>query len=570
MITHPDYHLKRWLVSPRADESVFQALQAYPRVVAQLLYNRGLANGDLAEEYLSSTAKVNHDSFSLADMEKAVVIIASSIAAGEKIFIYGDYDVDGVTSTVLLVEVISKLGGEVDAYIPDRFEEGYGLNSDALGKLAGAGAGLVISVDCGIRSVAEAEFCQQIGMKLVITDHHHPDVSMPPADAVINPKRLDQDYPYSDLAGVGVAYKLAQALLLHMTGSAAQADRWLDLVALGTVADMAPLTGENRWLVKNGLNVLRSNNRVGMKALFKIAGVNQQKCTAADIGFMIGPRLNAAGRLESAMDAFRLLHANEEDDPFQLAANLNERNTERQELTRATQAAASAQIQQSTDENNLLLFVIDPDFNEGIVGLAASRLVEQFHRPAIVGTLGESDTRCSCRSIPGFHIAMALDEVSDLLKRHGGHAAAAGFTLANENLPEFTQRMQAIARRELGGQDLTPQISADTEVALSDLNPELMKYLDMLQPTGYGNPEPTFICRNLNVRSKRAIGADGKHLKLSVSDGWLSAEAICFRSGYLFQNLPTKVDLLFTFERNEYNGVVNFQLNVKDIQASQS
>ena len=570
MINHPEYRVKRWVVPPRADDAVFQDLKDYPRVMAQLLFNRGLSNSGLASQYLSSTERINHDPALLADIEIAVDIIVSAIQNDERIVIYGDYDVDGVTSTVLLVEVIERLGGKVEPYIPDRFEEGYGLNLEALKSLSEQGVSLIVSVDCGIRSVIEAEYCKQIGLKLVITDHHHPDEHIPQADAVVNPKRMNQRYPFPDLAGVGVAYKLAQAILLQLTGSAEKADRWLDVVALGTVADMAPLIGENRWLVKAGLNVLRTTSKPGMKALFEAAGVRQQKCSASDIGFMLGPRLNAAGRLESAMAAYHLLHAEDSDSAKPLALKLNAQNTDRQEQTRDTQAKASAQIQLTlTDEDTFLLLVIDPTFNEGIVGLAASRLVEQYHRPAIVGVLGENTTRCSCRSIPEFHITRALDELSDLFEHHGGHAAAAGLTIRNENLPEFQQKIQEIARRELGGQDLTPQLNADVEVSLAEMNPELMRSLDFLQPTGYGNPDPAFVCRNLTIRSKRAIGADGKHLKLTVTDGWLSAEAICFRSGYLIQSLPAKVDLLFTFERNEYNGTISFQLNVKDIQASQ-
>jgi single-stranded-DNA-specific exonuclease len=570
LITHPEYRLKRWALSPRAGEEVFQSLQAYPRAMAQLLFNRGVATAERAEEYLSSTERINHDPALLADMSKAVQVIVSAIQHDEQIVIYGDYDVDGVTSTALLVEVIEKLGGKVEAYIPDRFEEGYGLNLEALNQLNQRGVRLVVTVDCGIRSMVEADYCREIGLKLVITDHHHPDEHLPKADAVVNPKRADQSYPYPDLAGVGVAYKLTQALLLELTASTEKADRWLDLVALGSVADMAPLTGENRWLVKAGLQVLRTSSRPGIKALFEVAGVRQQRCSAGDIGFMLGPRLNAAGRLESAMAAYHLLHADNEEDAKLLAAKLNAQNSERQEQTRDTQSKAVTYIQQSAAENNLLLVVIDPSFNEGIVGLAASRLVEQYNRPAIVGVMkaDEGVTRCSCRSIPGFHITKALDEISDLFEHHGGHAAAAGLTIKNEKLDEFKAKIQKIAQRELGGQDLTPQVNADAEVSLGDLNPELMKYLDLLQPTGYGNPDPVFICRNLRIRNKRAIGADAKHLKLTVTDGWLSAEAICFRFGFLWKELPEKVDLLFTFERNEFNGVVNFQLNVKDIQVS--
>lgn len=569
MIQHPEYILKKWIVPPPPDSAWYAGQEDdVPALIHQILYNRGITTREAEKEFFSGAYAPDCNPSLLAGMDDAVTRILSALEDNRKIAIYGDYDVDGVTATALLYEALEGMGAVVCEYIPNRFDEGYGLNNTALQSLKDDGVDMVVTVDCGIRSVAEAEFSREIGLELIITDHHHPEAEVPPADVVINPKLPGQAYPYPDLAGVGVAYKLVQALLEKHSSSAAAAERWLDLVALGTVADLAPLTGENRSLVRAGLNLLRQGRRTGINALCRAAGVNQQTLTSTDIGFMLGPRLNAAGRLETALDSFHLLVSKDIDEAMRLSAGLNKQNTDRQEFTRATQQAAVDRIGDLAPDQ-YLLFVVDEAFNEGIVGLAASRLAEKYFRPAVVGTISEESTRCSCRSIPGFHITQALDECSDLLIRHGGHAAAAGFTVANIHREELQRRLEAIARRELAGQELAPQLQAAAEVKLMDMNVRLLSYLDLLQPTGYGNPECYFIARNLMVRSKRAIGADSKHLKLSLSDGWQTMDAICFRFGYLFSQLPPRVDVLFSFERNYYNGQVTLQMNVKDIQASE-
>jgi single-stranded-DNA-specific exonuclease len=568
VINHPDYKSKRWEIAPRIDSRVAEEFKEYPVLAGQLLYNRGITSRENANSYLEAPVPQDSDPFCLKGMALSVDRISRALAQNQKIIIYGDYDVDGVTATALLYETLRGLGADVDAYIPDRFDEGYGLNKTALKNLFDQGASLVISVDCGARSVEEAEYSREIGLDLIITDHHQPLKVIPDAFAVINPKLPDQDYPYIDLAGVGVAYKLAQALLDKLGGGSSLADRWLDLVALGTVADLAPLTGENRFLVKRGLDTIHSGRRLGLSALCRAAGVNQAMVTASDIGFMLGPRLNAAGRLETAMNAYHLLIASDLDEAQSLASLLNKQNTDRQELTRQTQQIAMDRIGE-IGPDDFILFVVDAAFNEGIVGLAASRLAEAYHRPAIVGVIAEKTTRCSCRSIPGFHITQALDECSDLFVRHGGHAAAAGFTVLNENLETLQIRLREIARRELNSKDLTPVLSADAEAGFSDLNPKLLGFLDLLQPTGYGNPEPYFVARNLIVKNKRAIGSEGKHLKMTLSDGWLTLDAICFRYGFLLNALPDRVDVLFSFERNIYNGQVYLQMNVKDIKSSE-
>ncbi len=373
------------------------------------MFNRGHATAAAARAFLRAEVNSDTNPMQLLGMETAVARIRRALQDGELIAIYGDYDVDGVTATALLVQTLRSLGGNVKGYIPNRFEEGYGLNPDAFDTLKAEGVGLVISVDCGIRSPAEALHAKTIGLDLIISDHHHPDADLPEALAVINPKRDGDPYPDKDLAGVGVAYKIAEALHRTLQPSSLQLETLFDLVALGTVADLAPLTGENRMLVRKGLLKIRATSRQGLYSLANVANLSLPKTTAVDIGFLLGPRLNAAGRLDSALAAFDLLTTEDVFIAGQLAQKLDVQNRERQALTRKIQEQAE-QMAMDDDPTAHLMFAVHPDFNSGVVGLAASRLVETFYRPAAVGQVGDETTRCSCRSIPEFHITAALDE----------------------------------------------------------------------------------------------------------------------------------------------------------------
>ncbi|NUM49355.1 MAG: single-stranded-DNA-specific exonuclease RecJ, partial [Anaerolineales bacterium] len=452
-------------------------------------------------------------------------------------------------------------------YIPNRFDEGYGLNNEALSQLQNDGIQLVISVDCGIRSLDEAAHAQKIGLDLIITDHHTPGEDLPAAFAVINPKRKGDPYPDKDLAGVGVAYKVASALVSRHPRPNFSLEEVHDLVALGTVADLVPLIGENRALVRAGLRRMRAPQRQGLHSLMGVASLTAARVTATDIGFTLGPRLNAAGRLDSALSAYELLTTRDVFRAGQIAQYLDNQNRERQKLTRDMQTLAEA-LAVPDGETPYLLFAAHPDFNPGVVGLAAARLTEQYYRPAIVAHQDADTTRGSCRSIAEFHITAALDQCKELLLRHGGHAAAAGFTVPNENLPELVARLQQIAADQLSGEDLRPVIHADVEVQLADLNMDLLKELDLLQPTGYGNPDPVFVARGVKVVNSRPVGRDSSHLKLTLGDGKKVLDAIAFKFGHWQGNMPPRVDVMFTFERNEYQGYVNLQLNVRDLKAT--
>ncbi len=569
---------KHWLVLPLITPQADNNLAGFSPVMRQLLFNRGYGTEAEAQSFLKAETTFLSDPFQLTGMKPTIERLRFALDHAEPIAIYGDYDVDGVTATALLVQLLKMRGGNVKGYIPNRFDEGYGLNNEALDKLKAEGIRLVISVDCGIRSPEEALHAREIGLDLVISDHHHPaEGELPTAFAVINPKQPGDKYPDKNLAGVGIAYKIAQALLLDVNISATgqqparvagefSSNDLLDLVALGTVADLAPLIGENRALVRQGLKQIRETRRQGLFSLANVSRMAISRTTATHIGFVLGPRLNAAGRLESALASLELLTTTDLNQAGQLALQLDEQNRHRQVLTKSTQERAES-LATSEEVYPLLLFAVDEGFNPGVVGLAASRLTETYYRPAIVAAKGQDETRGSCRSIPEFHITDALDLCADLLIRHGGHAAAAGFTIRNEKLPELKSRLKAIVQDKLGSLPLRPTVVADMEIPLTLLNFDLLRELDDLEPTGYGNRDAAFVSRNVRVKSSRSVGAESRHLKLTLEDErGATLDAIGFRLGPKEATLPPKVDVIYSFESNEYNGRTTLQLNLKDVK----
>lgn len=569
-MTSPDtIRSNRWQVAPAIPYSVQQELASLHPVMRQVLYNRGMTKASHIQAFLEGRYLDKDDPFLLKDMDKATGRIQQAIRDGETIIVYGDFDADGVTACVLLVEALRGLGlsrQQVQPYIPDRVDEGYGLNKEALTKLKGAGAGLVISVDCGIRSVREVEHANEIGLDMIITDHHSLGPELPPAVAVINPKRPDSTYPEKMLAGVGIAFKVAQALRAAMPERVNFAEEdLLDLVALGTVADLAPLLGENRRLVIRGLEALNEGKRPGIAGLAKVAKLQVGNLTAESIGFGLGPRLNAAGRLAHAYKAAKLLAASDEQSALQMAEELNQLNSQRQKLT----ADLSRQAEELIDPDTPLLFASAANFLPGVVGLVASRLAESYYRPAIVVEQGPEESRGSCRSIPEFHITEALDQVADLLVRHGGHAQAAGFTIKNENIPAFRERMTEIAAAELDGRELLPTITADAEISLGHVDWALHNVLGQLEPTGYANATPIFMSRRVQVNSHRAVGHDGGHLQIWVGDGRTKFQCIAFRKGEWANSMPEQIDMVYTIGVNEWNGMRNLQLVVQDLREAE-
>ncbi|GAB5492016.1 MAG: single-stranded-DNA-specific exonuclease RecJ [Phototrophicaceae bacterium] len=575
---------KKWQVAPSAPSSLLNQYSGMSPIVAQLLYNRGLQTPKEAYHFLydRDVASTSGDPRHMKDMEKAIARIRKAIKNNEAIVVYGDFDADGVTSTTLMMEVLSKLKANVSAYIPHRVDEGYGLNTPALQELAENGAKLVITVDCGIRAVEEVEEANAVGLDMIITDHHSIGPEIPPAYAVVNPQQVDCSGD-KNLAGVGVAFMTARALLLDALDRNGKnknhakiykniLDNLLDLVAIGTVADVMNLnTPTNRALVRQGLEVINQANRPGIRALMEVAGLKQGTVTAMGIGFGLGPRINAAGRLDSAIEAYKLLSAQDDEEAQKYAERLQNFNKERQHLTRESQTRIRTNLEEKIDLNEAqLIFAVDENIVPGIVGLVAGRLTEEFFRPTVVVEKGEQECHASCRSIPQFHITQALDECADILVRHGGHAMAAGLTVLPENLDLLQERLQEKARAVLDGMTLQPTIHVDMELSLREATMALAKELAVLEPTGHANEQAVFMSRKLRVLETKTVGKDKSHLKVKlVAEGEPPIDCIGFRLGHWVDDLPEYVDVVYNLEVNEWLGRRNLQLNLRDIRPAE-
>lgn len=556
---------------PPGEAARFRALHP---VLAQILYNRGFTEPAQAELFLRGETPPG-DPFRMRGMAQAVGRTRRAIKRREPIVVYGDFDADGVTSTVLLVTVLRALGAVVAPYIPHRVDEGYGLNDAALRGLARKGVKLVITVDCGIRSIREVEVGAQAGLDMIITDHHSVGTEVPDALAVINPKQSDCRYGEDMLAGVGVTFRLAEALLKatreqDRVEPPLQAEDLLDLVAIGTVADLVPLNrGENRTLVLRGIEQLRQARRPGIRALLEVAGLPPERVDAGNIGFVIGPRINAAGRLESAMLAYELLSTDDLAKAADYARQLNALNERRQQLTREMQEYARRLAGLEEPADMPLIYACAPGFQQGVVGLVAGRLTEEFYRPSVVIHYGEHESHGSCRSIAEFNITAALDECADLLIRHGGHAQAAGFALDNRNLDAFHAQITDIATEQLSGKDLRPTLDIDAEVPLDKIDLTLYEALRRLEPCGNSHPAPVLCARRLRVVEARRVGKDEAHLKLRVSDGVNAIDGIAFRYGEIEDDLPPYVDIAYQLDVNEWNGTRRLEMRVQDIRGAE-
>jgi single-stranded-DNA-specific exonuclease len=529
-----------------------------------LLHNRGIVDPAEYEPFLVADERLAHAPLLLPDIDKAVTRILRALLGDELIAVYGDFDADGITGTVLLAQGISQMGGRVVHYIPHRLDEGHGLNSSALKSLREKGVSLVVTVDCGIGGVSEVEQGRKLGLDIVITDHHVTPDQPPSALAAIDPKRPDSGYPFSELAGVGVAFKLLQALFgaTHRDG---EWDGFLDLVALGTVADMAPVEGENRYLVKRGLEVLNRSQRVGLQELVLCAGLEMGKLDEESISYMLGPRLNASGRMAHAVTSYELLATSSRTQARQLAAALESSNSERQRLS--TEFFAKAKERLLLEGADLpLLMVGGHDYPPGVVGVVAGKLADVFYRPAIVLQLDGEVAKGSARSIPEFDIFAALAECQDLLSRFGGHRQAAGFIMPSADVDRLEEQLLEIAARELVGVDLRPVITIDADIPLSTLSGETYKLVSALAPFGQANQVPTFLSRNVKVVNSRNVGSDGDHLKLKLRDGKVVWDAIAFDLGD--RELSSHLDIVYKLEKEDWSGRQLLRLNVIDFVPS--
>lgn len=543
-------------------QAIGKALAAYSPIERALLARRGIRSQQQAESFLARQYEGESDPYLMSGMQDAVERLELARREGQQVVVYGDYDADGITATALLFQALERGGLDARWYVPSRFEEGYGLNRDSIGTLADQGAGLIVSVDCGIR---DREVVHGSPIDVIVTDHHLPGERLPAAVAVLNPHRDGDPYPFKGLSGVGIAFKLAQALLGRSSDDSVS--DLLDLVAVGTVADLAPLQQENRQLVWQGLQVLREAARPGLRALAEFAGYGADTLDASAIGFGLGPRLNAAGRLSDAGEAVRLLLSQAGPEAWERASALDALNKDRQDLTNETLDRARELVDRELLAENLIL-AVDEGFHQGVVGLVASRLADESYRPALVGVREAGTIHGSARSIPEFHITEALGQCADLLWKFGGHARAAGFSLPAENLNAFSARIAKLAEERLGGLSLAPQLPIDAQLEFSELTEELMGFIDRLEPCGEANPYPTFETSGALVLTKRTVGARRRHLKLSLRQGGRVFDAIGFRLGDRLSNLPRMVDVVYRLERNAFRGVVSLQLNLLDLRPS--
>jgi single-stranded-DNA-specific exonuclease len=483
------------------------------------------------------------------------------LLSGENIAIYGDFDADGITGTALLVKGLTSLGGRVIPYIPHRQTEGYGLRTTALENLRNKGVSLVISVDCGITALTEVKKAKRLGLDIVITDHHTPLAEIPNAVATVNPKRIDSSYPFSELTGAGVAIKLLQALFESL-GKKGQADEMLDLVALGTVADMAPLAGENRYWVKEGLKLMNASPRLGIREIVTQAGLTIGSLDAESISWIIAPRLNAAGRLAHAMTSYKLLMTDDQLEANRLATWLEKKNGERQRLT--SKALTKARAQVAAEGISPLLIASDRDYPVGIAGLVANRLSEEFYRPSIVIRTGELTSSGSCRSIPEFNIILALGQCRSLLSQFGGHSQAAGFILPTKNLPRFKQHLSELASANLSGADLRPQLDIDAEARLPELSGNTFNLIQQLAPFGRGNPAPVFLSRRAEVVDCQTMGGNGEHLRLKLKQGGVMWNGVGFRMGSSRKEIASPLDIVYNMEIDRWQGEERLRLNILD------
>lgn len=562
---------RQWRIAPAATAlrtAISKKLSISP-TVAQVLINRGVDDESKAREFLYGGVERLHDPLLMKDMNRAMQRVLQAIEKRERITVYGDYDVDGITACSLMVRVLRELNADIEYYVPERQSEGYGLHGAALESLVAAGTKLLITVDCGISAFKEVSVLHD-RLDIIITDHHQPPDVIPPAYAVINPRQTDCPYPNKQLAGVGVAYKLCQAIWKHYDRQDTDLHRYLDIVALGTIADMVSLLGENRVLVKLGLQQLQESGNPGLKALKDVCGIAAQRINTGKVGFVLAPRLNAAGRVSHAAAAVELLITNDNHRAFELSSLLNQENIVRQEVERQITAAAEARLA-SVDVGKEKVLVVDgKEWHPGVIGIVASRLVEKYYRPVVMITVRDGIGKGSCRSIPGFNMYEALKSASDLLLQFGGHHQAAGLSLDAANIGALHARMTQFASDHLTPEDYQPTIVIDSLVGLEEITAALLEEMACLEPHGIGNPSPVFASRRVRPIDVRTMGHEGKHIRMKVAAQGTVNNVVGWDMGVLSDKIRCSdaVDVAFIPEFNEWQGTTTIQLKAHDIKKS--
>lgn len=559
-----------WQIAPKFPENLVDEFPELDPIILQLLYNRQLLTQAQIDEFFHSDYSQDvHDPYLFKDMQKAVDFLYSAIASQELITVYGDYDADGVCAAVILTKTLEKLGANVNAYLPHREKEGYGLNEKAVQELFEQKSKIVITCDCGVSNVTEIAQAKKLGMEVIVTDHHSLPETMPEAYAIIHPQAPGEVYPFRFLAGGGVAFKLAQGLLkdkrCHLPENEREIlEKWLlDLVAISTVADMVPLVGENRTLLKYGLVVLRKTRNEGLKQMIEQAGLDPDKIDARTIGFSIAPRINAAGRMNHANLAYYLLKEKDPEKVKQLARDIDGSNKDRQNLTETVIKQAQSQNVNSEDK---ILFFFQSDWPAGLLGLVASRLMKLYNRPCIVMTENNGNVMGSGRSLKQFNITQVLKDNKELLVRFGGHPQACGFSIKAENLETLKAKLKTAAEANLNSEVLQPIISVDAEITFSSINWQFVDTLLQFQPYGMANEEPILVSRNVRVVLARKVGSEDKHLKLELEQNGKNISAIAFGlAGEEIQN-GDQLDIAYNLSINQWNGNREIQIKVKDLK----
>lgn len=559
---------KKWEFYNSDEKLVEEICQKFNlnKIISQIIVNRKVVNDEDIRIFITPTRDDFHDPFLFKGMDIAVNRIETAIKNKEKILIYGDYDVDGITSTTVLKKYLLERGAIVDTYIPNRLNEGYGLNKSAIEIIKNRGTDLIITVDCGISAIDEVNYAKELGMDIIVTDHHEVGENIPEALAVIDAKRKDNTYPFQALAGVGVVFKLIQAISIKLQIKAEEYLKYLDLVCVGTISDIVPLEGENRTIAKLGLMLIKVTKNLGLRELIKSSGYKE--IDSNTISFGVAPRINACGRMGHEEEALKLFLAENLDEAVKITKSLNEYNVLRQTTEKAIYEEAIKKIEEEHLEDNNSIVLGGNNWHHGVIGIVSSKVTEKYYKPSILLSFEDDLAKGSGRSIQGFDLYESLTKCDDLLEKFGGHSMAVGLTLKKENFEKFKERFEEIAK-EKNIKELVPIIYLDAELKLKDINMDLVKSLDILEPFGEANRVPLFLIRNLRIDSIRAL-SEGRHLKLSLKDENFVINAIGFDFGYLSDEyrIGDKIDVVGTLEINSYNGFSSIQINIKDLRKS--
>lgn len=559
---------KKWQIYQSDYEKIKELQEKYNinKLLATILSNRGIIEEKQIKKFLDPKRTDFYNPFLMPDMESAVNRILKAIENNEKIIIYGDYDVDGITSVTVLKSFFQDRGIHVDEYIPNRLNEGYGLNKTAIEKISKQKYTLMITVDCGISAIEEIDYANQLGIETIVTDHHEPGNELPKALAVVDAKRKDNKYPCRNLAGVGVVFKLIQALSIKLNLDEKEYLKYLDIVCVGTISDIVPLEDENRVIVKLGLKLVSQTRNLGLREILKLSGYQQIDSTT--ISFGVAPRINACGRMGHQEDALKLFTTKDINEVIKLAEKLNEYNKERQDIEKNIYNEAIEIIDKDDLDKKNTIVVMGKNWHHGVIGIVSSKITELYFKPSILLCEEDDYGKGSGRSIPGFDLYKALTECKDTIDKFGGHSMAVGINVKKEQFNEFRNKLEEIAK-EQHIEEIVPILNIDAQVELDEINKDMVNSLKELEPYGEGNKMPIFAFKNLRIDSIRAL-SEGKHLKLTLKDKKNIVNAIGFNLGYLSSEykIGDKIDVVGNLEINSFNGVDNLQINIKDIMKS--